>query len=255
MSKKVLFLASNYGLWAEELQAPWDACNEAGFETVLSTYKGKIPLPLKPSVQAGFVDPVQDVVMTPKHVADRVKEILDTGEWEDPVKTSEVEMDDFDAIAIIGGPGAGFDIDGSLKVHELVVDAYQSGKLVSAICAGVPALAYPRHPDKEGRSLMYGKEAAAHPRSWDFAFDMEYELARETEDNNGSNIVTPGFIVPVENIMQDATGDPDLVHAVPDADRDNPVVVYDEPFLTAQSVASSVAYGEKLVEVLTEGGY
>jgi len=255
MSKKILFLASNYGLWGEELQAPWDACNEAGFETVVSTFTGKTPLPLDVSVQAGFVDPVQDVVMTPENVANRMEEILDDGEWEDPVKTGDVDMDNYDAIVITGGPGAGFDITGSVTVHNLVTEAYKSGKLVAAICAGVATLGYTRHPDKEGRSLVRGKEVAAHPRSWDFAFEMEYNLARATEENNGSTIVTPGFIIPVEWIMQDATGDPDLVHAVPDADRENPVVYYDKPILTAQSVASSVAFGEKLVEVMKEGDY
>ena len=31
MAKKVLIIATNYGSWGEELQAPWDACKKAGF--------------------------------------------------------------------------------------------------------------------------------------------------------------------------------------------------------------------------------
>ena len=44
MGKKILFVASNYGLWAEELQAPWDTLKAAGHELTLSTYLGKTPL-------------------------------------------------------------------------------------------------------------------------------------------------------------------------------------------------------------------
>ncbi len=249
MSKKVLFIASNYGLWAEELQAPWDACTKAGFETSLATYKGITPLPLEVSDQAGFVDPVQNVVMTPSDVAKRVDEILDTGEWDHPIKIRDADMKNYDAIVLIGGPGAGFDITGSMKVHQLVSDAYSQGKLVCAICAAVATLGYVRHPQKEG-SIVKGKEVAAHPRAWDFDFDLPYILARETDENNGSTIVTPGFILPVQYILEDATGDKKLVHAVVDANREHPVVIWDDPILTAQSVESSYAFGKKIVEVL-----
>jgi len=249
MTKKVLFLASNYGVWGEELQAPWDACRRAGLATQLATYKGLTPLPLGVSVQAGFVDPVQNVVMTPAAVAERINKILDDGEWDAPKKIREVSMAEYDAIALIGGPGAGFDITGSKKVHDLVADAFRQGKVVAAICAAVATLGYVRHPDKPG-SLVKGKRVAAHPRSWDFEFDLPYILARQTEQNNGSTMVTPGFILPVQYLLEDATGDPSLVSAVPDASRERPVVVWDKPILTAQSVESSAAFGAKLVEVL-----
>jgi putative intracellular protease/amidase len=43
---KVLVLATNYGSWGEELQAPWDALNEAGHDVTLATPLGKKPLPI-----------------------------------------------------------------------------------------------------------------------------------------------------------------------------------------------------------------
>jgi putative intracellular protease/amidase len=42
---KVLVIASNYGVWAEELQGPWDALRQAGHDLTLATYLGKTPLP------------------------------------------------------------------------------------------------------------------------------------------------------------------------------------------------------------------
>lgn len=252
MKKKILFIASNYGLWGEELQAPWDICKAAGHDVRLATYKGKTPLPLSVSVEGGFVDPVQNVVMTPQKVADRINKILDEGEWARPLKIRDVKMADFDAIILIGGPGAGFDITGSMKVQQLVADAFTQGKLIGAICAAVATLGYTRHPE-HGKSIVRGKKVTAHPRSWDFDFDLPYILARQTEDNNGSTVVTPGFILPVQYILEDATGDPSLVTANPKADREHPVVIWDKPFITAQSVESSSAFGEKIVEILGKG--
>ena len=55
-SKKVIILATNYGTWGEELQAPWDALNKSGFDVTLSTPLGKKPLPLTVSVDPDFVD-------------------------------------------------------------------------------------------------------------------------------------------------------------------------------------------------------
>ena len=43
MTKNVLIVASNHGLWAEELQGPWDALEQAGNKLTLATYLGKKP--------------------------------------------------------------------------------------------------------------------------------------------------------------------------------------------------------------------
>ena len=61
MGKKVLILASNVGLWGEELQAPWDALKNAGFELTLATPKGVTPLPMELSMDKNFIDPMQKI--------------------------------------------------------------------------------------------------------------------------------------------------------------------------------------------------
>ena len=54
---KVLIIVTNYGSWAEELQAPWDACKKAGFEVTLATPQGKKPLPFKISIDPDLSTP------------------------------------------------------------------------------------------------------------------------------------------------------------------------------------------------------
>ena len=103
MAKKVLIIATNYGSWGEELQAPWDACKKAGFEVTLATPQGKKPLPFQISVDPDFVDGVQNIKTNPKEVCDRCKELVDGEEWAHPLKFSEVNMADYDAIALTIG--------------------------------------------------------------------------------------------------------------------------------------------------------
>ncbi|MDD2855856.1 MAG: type 1 glutamine amidotransferase domain-containing protein, partial [Desulfuromonadaceae bacterium] len=135
--KKVLILASNLGLWGEELQAPWDALKKGGFQLVLATEKGITPLPLQLSVDKNFVDPVQEYNVNPAEVVDRIMEILRDGEWDNPMKISDANADDYDALAIVGGPGSPLDLVGNAKVHRLLESFYDQGKIIGALCYAV----------------------------------------------------------------------------------------------------------------------
>ena len=119
---KVLVIASNFGMWAEELQAPWDALKAAGHDLTLATFLGKTPLPFKLSMDPDFIDPMLKIPMNPAPLIKRVNEILDTGEWDNPIKTSDAKMENYDHLVIVGGPGAAVDIAGNPFVHKLVVD-------------------------------------------------------------------------------------------------------------------------------------
>ena len=250
MSKKVLVLASNLGLWGEELQGPWDAMKKAGFNVKLATNTGKTPLPLMLSMDEAFIDPVQQYNVNPKFVVDRIKEILKTGEWDNPAKIGDVKMEDYDALVMVGGPGSPFDIAGNNEVHKLVLSAYKSDKIIGALCYVVGALVMTRDPENNHKSIIFGKTVAAHPKEWDFFGPLDYPLYGSNAENPGSDIVTPGFLYQLQPLVEDAVGPHGKVLSDPTANREKPLCVYDHPFVTALSVESSIAYGDKLVEVL-----
>ncbi len=250
MSKKVLLLATNYGAWAEELQAPWDALNQAGFDVTMATPQGKKPLPFALSIDPDFDDPLQHYKVNPPEVCLRVKQILEGTEWNHPAKIADVKMSDYEALVLTGGPGVCLDITNNPKVHRLILDAFQAGKLIGAICYSVGALAFTRNPANGFKSVLWGKKSTAHPRAWDFDFDLSYTLAGTTPDNQGTDVVTPGFLLPLQDVVTDAVGPQGECVADEGANRVKPCVVYDEPFVTALSVESSIAYGQKLAEVL-----
>lgn len=247
--KKVLVIASNLGLWAEELQGPWDALTRAGHEITLATERGITPLPLAFSVDPEFVDPQLNLKVNPPEVCERTKELLSSGAWDNPIKLKDARMADYDAIVIVGGPGSPLDVAGNAKVHKLIVDAWKDDKLIGALCYAVGALVWARNPET-GKSIISGKTIVAHPKPWDFTGDLPYPLYNEVPGNEGTDLVSPGFLYPLAVIVEDAVGPDGKVLSDPKATHENPQVHYDDPFVTALSVESSKAFGDKLVAVL-----
>jgi putative intracellular protease/amidase len=252
MGKKILIIASNYGLWAEELQAPWDALKKAGHQLQLATLLGKTPLPDDLSMDSDWVDPQQHIKMNPPELLARVNEILDKGEWDNVIKVSDANMDDYDAIVVVGGAGSAVDVAGNMEVHDLILRAYKTGKIIGALCYAVGALAFTRDPDNDYKSVIYGKHVTAHPHSWDFVGLHEYTVVRATPDNPDFKLRTNGFLFPLQYMVEDAVGRRDFVNADPTTSREKPAVEWDPPFVTGLSVESSKAFGNKLVEVLRD---
>lgn len=248
---KVLMVATNYGGWGEEQQAPWDILRKAGFEVTLATPLGKKPLPFQISVDPEFVDPIQKYNVNPPEVCKRTKELVDGREWKDAIKIDDAKMADYDAIVITGGPGALLDVNNRKHVRDMLLEASREGKICAALCYGVGSLVFTRDPQNHYRSIIYGKKITAHPRAWDFHDDMGYSsLYGITADNQPANVVTPGFIYPLQDLAIDAVGPKGNVISDEGASRSNPSVVYDHPFITGCSVESSIAFANKIVEVL-----
>lgn len=255
MGKKVLVCATNYGVWGEELQAPWDALKMAGHDLTLATHFGKKPLPLKISVDPDFIDPVINAHTNPPEVCARVKELVSSGEWDNPIKFKDANMADYDAIALTGGLGAMLDMAHNYNLHKLIMDAYYSNKLIGSLCYAVATLVFCRDPKADYKSIIYGKTITAHPRAWDFYgpdYEFTYELYDATEDNAGTDVHTPGFLYPQEDLIRDAVGHNGNCVARINTNRIDPEANFSWPFVTAASVESSIAYGDMLVKVLDD---
>ena len=66
-------------------QGPWDALKKAGHQLTLATRFGKKPLPLMLSMDANFVDPVQNTPINPAPIVKRCQEPLDGPDWASPI--------------------------------------------------------------------------------------------------------------------------------------------------------------------------
>jgi putative intracellular protease/amidase len=151
---------------------------------------------------------------------------------------------------LTGGPGVNLDVNNSGSLHRLLLGAYHSDKLIGALCYSMAALAFTRDPASGYRSIIYGKTVVAHPRAWDFEEDLEYTLYGATPENAGTDVITPGFPVPLQDVVTDAVGPEGRCISNEKANRMSPQIAYDWPFVTGTSVESAIAYGAKIVEVL-----
>jgi putative intracellular protease/amidase len=197
-----------------------------------------------------FVDPVQKYKVNTPEACRRMRELIVGDEWAHPLKISEAKMADYDAIVLVGGLGADLDLINNPALHKLLLEGYYTNKLLCAICFAVGALLFTRDPKNDYKSIVYGKRITAHPRAWDFTDSVSYDLYQATPENAGTNAVTPGFLIPLQDVAMDAIGPKGACFSDPATNRENPSVVYDYPFVTGCSVESSIAYGRKIRQVL-----
>ena len=251
--KRVLVAASNYGFWGEELQAPWDALKLAGHEATLATPQGKKPLPIDISIDPGFFDPIQNYHVNPPEVCRRVKELLASARLGRPAQIGGCLDGQLRCPGTCRRPGADLDLTNNPAIHRLVLEAWSRESSWRRCVFPWQRLAFTRDPNNNYRSVLRGKTVTAHPRAWDFLGDLRYELYLATS-TDGTNVVTPGFLLPVQDIVEDAVGPNGRCIAEPTTSREKPSTAWDGQIVTGCSVESSIAFGNKVVEALASVG-
>ena len=93
---------------------------------------------------------------------------------------AEIEPARFNAIILVGGPGA-YDLMDNANVRELILKFNQSGKTVAAICIAPAILA------KAG--ILFGKKATVHPSGIDYLREAN-AICTEADVERAGNIIT-----------------------------------------------------------------
>ncbi|MEU7751298.1 type 1 glutamine amidotransferase domain-containing protein [Micromonospora sp. NPDC049101] len=268
MSKKILIVLSEYGYWGEELLGPLVNFDQAGYTSVFATPNGKRPVALPPSLDPGYVDPPLGRTVTTPEVAVAARELDESDRLANPISladwiperpydsesnhlrlleaynrelaTLDSDIQQYDALTIVGGSGPIVDLVNNGRLHELILAFHRADKPILGLCYGVAPLAFAR--DWEDReSIIWGKHVTGHCKEYDY------------KDGTGFvgvdfNMGPPPY--PLEYILRDATGPDGRFHG--NVGRETSVIV-DYPFVTARSTPDSFLGGEKLVEVLENG--
>ncbi|ONI84776.1 type 1 glutamine amidotransferase domain-containing protein [Saccharothrix sp. ALI-22-I] len=268
MSKKILFVLSEFGYWGEELLGPLVACDRQGYTAVFATPNGKRPVALPPSLDPGYVDPPLGRSVTTPEVAVAAKELDESPRLDNPVSLADWiperpydstpnplrameayyreiatladDIAEYDGLVIVGGSGPIVDLANNGRLHELILAFIRADKPVVGECYGVAALAFAREWD-DRKSIIWGKHVTGHCKEYDY------------KDGTGFvgvefNMGPPPY--PLEYILRDATGPDGQFHG--NVGKETSVIV-DYPFITARSTPDSFLAGEKLVEVLESG--
>ncbi|MFC5239458.1 type 1 glutamine amidotransferase domain-containing protein [Streptomyces atrovirens] len=267
-ARKILVILSEYGYWGEELVGPLHHFDRQGYEVVFATPTGKRAHALPPSMDPGYLDPPLGRSVTSEKVARLTQEIDASDRLDDPVDLSAwlperpytadddylrkleayhravdvvaEELEEYDALLIVGGSGPIVDLANNERVHELILAFLRAGKPIAAECYGVTPLAFAR--DWEDRkSIIWGKHVTGHCKEYDY--------------KDGTGFLGTDFVMgpppyPLEYILRDATGPDGRYHG--NFGKETSVIV-DYPFITGRSTPDSYLTGEKIVEVLEDG--
>ncbi|MGW2741713.1 type 1 glutamine amidotransferase domain-containing protein [Streptomyces sp. NPDC001450] len=121
------------GFWAEEAVVPYRALKAAGHEIVVATPGGVVPAVDRASLAPEFNGGQEG--------ADKMARALEEmTELRQPVKLTEVDLDDFDAVFYPGGHGPMEDLAVDADSGRLLTAALGSGKPLAVVCHGPAAL-------------------------------------------------------------------------------------------------------------------
>ncbi|ABK16057.1 DJ-1/PfpI family protein [Syntrophobacter fumaroxidans] len=273
--RRVLVLLSEFGYWGEELVGPVEVFDAAGYRADFLTPTGKRPVAITVSMNPEYTDPPLGRSVTSKEVAARTREWDDPAtvqgrRLETPLNLSEWfpdrpywsapqfiramehynraldrarrEIENYDALLIVGGSGPICDLANNHRVHDLILGFHRADKPIAAECYGVACLAFARELE-DRKSLIWGKHVTGHCKEYDYKDGTGFMKARGQFYD--INMGPPPY--PLEYILRDATGPEGGFHG--NVGRETSVIV-DYPFITGRSTPDSYLTGQKLVEVL-----
>lgn len=152
------------GFWGAELTHPLRVFQEAGYEVdLVSTKGGQLEMD-------GYSDPTDasgysahDVITLGYLQQDSFKQMLANTR-----KLTEVSVDDYDAIFLVGGQGPMYTFRGNQELEQLFADFYEAGKPSAAVCHSTTLLLQAKK--STGELLVKGK-------TWTGFADAEEEYA------------------------------------------------------------------------------
>ena len=266
--KRVLFVISEYGYWGEELVAPLQALDAAGYRADFATPKGAKPLALPPSMDPTYVDPPLGKTVTSPEMAKKTKDLEASDRLDKPINLSNwlpqrpylssptylhdlfayndaldkaaTQIAGYDALVIVGGSGPILDVANNKRVQDLIRMFVKQDKPILGICYGVAALAFTRD-EVTDKSIIYAKRVTGHP------------IVHDYNDGHGYLHVDggfPGAPYPLEYVLKDAVGPNGQF--IGNVGKRYSVIV-DFPVITARTTFDSALAGEKLIEVIAKG--
>lgn len=188
MAKVIAVLSSghkdeqnNYetGWWAEELFAPLERLEGAGHKVDLASPLGGKPVLDQVSLQSDY-DP-----------DGKYKAMYESGRADSTVKLADVHAREYDALLIVGGHGAMYDLAKDSHLHSLINEMYDQGSIIAAECHGPAPLIWATRPD--GKSIIEGKTVTGYPNEIEpeglldiLPFSLEDELTKTARYDKGS---------------------------------------------------------------------
>lgn len=233
--KKILCLVSNpaqlhgmeVGFFAEEMTRPFFDFINAGYHVdVASPDGGRV-------IFDGHSNPENSKGAYPNDLISIGFVHHSTfGKWmENTIPIAAINVADYDAICVAGGGAPLITFKDNIKLHQLIADFYESGKITCLICHGTSLLLWTKL--KDGTLLADGK-------TWTGFADSEEEMINQMF----------GMMVNDYTIETEARKNPNTNFEV--AGPLEPFAIRDGRLITAQQQHSSFLASQLVIEALSE---
>jgi len=201
------------GYWGEELTAPLRAMENAGIAVEFASPKG-----------TALLDPSSvDPRWSSSETVHLVKETDARLRQEGMLKLADAQAQSYDAILVVGGHGAMFDLNRNPDMIRLLRRAYAEKKIVAAECHGTGALAF--------AGLIKNVPVTGFPEAWEPAElkdSLPYSLETELAKASGGKYLS----------------------GLKEGEAPKPLVIVSGRIITSRDPMSSLAMGEALVKAL-----
>ncbi len=200
-----------------ESAIPWKVCTSRGWRVAFSTEHGNVAQ-ADPHLLKG---PLPGLLSAGAKARAAYQQMTEDSAYQHPIHYAEIDPDHDQAILLPGGhaPGNRQYLE-SPVLQSKVLQFWQQGKLIGAICHGVLVLARTIDP-QTGRSVLYGHKVTALPKSLDRAVylldswlvrrgyimysccvaeEVRACLERPEDFSNGPSILAP-FVVSDGNLI------------------------------------------------------
>lgn len=125
------------GLWLSELTKFWQVAENAGYTLDIASPKGG-HIPLDP--QGLIIAQIAGATGLRGDLTKKYEDENFMAQLNDTLKLSDVNVEDYDAIYIVGGHGVMYDFTNSESLLALTAQFYETGKIVSSVCHGPSGL-------------------------------------------------------------------------------------------------------------------
>ncbi len=148
-----------------ECAIPWRVCSSRGYTVEFSTECGNV-------AQGDLLKlsgPLPGLLSAAEDARAAYRQMIEDPAYKNPVAYADIDPDQYEAILLPGGdtPRMRQYLE-SPVLRTQVLQFWQQGKFVGAICHGVLVLARTIDP-QTGRSVLYGHKVTAPPKSLDRA--------------------------------------------------------------------------------------
>ncbi len=158
-----------------EAAVPWKVCRDRGWQVTISTEAGNRP-------QADLhklSGPLPGLLSASQAARAAYAQMKADAAFNHPIPYSTINPAEFAALLLPGGDGLGMrQYLESAVLREKVLQFWQQGKLIGAICHGILVLSRTLDP-QSGKSVLYGHKLTALPASADrFGYQVNGRLLK-----------------------------------------------------------------------------